>query len=334
MFELERTMFEEERSKAQKRIEELKGILISKEGNAEEQREKNFIEKSLNKQRVKQAMFQKLDAYNSKRVNMQKKIKEVQDGHAVVEEELERDGHELRRQAKEQSTSHAEYLFNMRYEMEQRATELRDLYERKIYELQHKFKLANDKVVRDLEARSATLTKLLEEKKKEKILEITGQNARRYKEIENYYLEISSSNLNFIKQMKIEIKKAQKAEDKDRRTLQAAKEEQNRLRSPLTEIRRRIEELEKDKEHWLKVKAEKNVYRKKIEGLKSKFRELEYEYEVRYQQNEYLKEELKKLEKGHQESLFQVHQKAGLRGLLLKKQYELSKRGIKLYYLL
>ena len=58
-----------------------------------------------------------------------------------------------------------------------------------------------------------------------------------------------------------------------------------------------------------------------------KFRELEYEYEVRFQQNTYLKQQLGKLEKGHQESLFQVHQKAGLRGLLLKKQYELSKRG-------
>lgn len=327
MFELERSKFEAERAKALELSEDLKAALIGKEGHGEEQREKNFIEKSLHKQRVKQAMFQKLDAYNSKRVSMQKKVKEVQDGHAVVEEELERDGHEMRRQAKEQSTSHAQYLFNMKYEMEQRATLLRDLYERKIYELQHKFKLANDKVVRDLEAKSAALTKMLEEKKKEKILEITGQNARRYKEIENYYLEISSSNLNFIKQMKIEIKKAQKSEDRDRRTLQAAKDEQNRLKSPLTQIRKDIEVLEKDKEHWLKVKAEKNVFRKKIDGLKVKFRELEYEYEVRFQQNTYLKQQLGKLEKGHQESLFQVHQKAGLRGLLLKKQYELSKRG-------
>lgn len=331
MFALERDKFENEKEKEEHLMEELKGELLVKEKEIAEQREKNFIEKSLNKQRVKQVIFRKLDEHYGKRIEIQKELKEVQDENEVLQGELLLDERALKKDWKEQEASHQGYLYNMKFEKLKDASRLRDEYERRIYELQNKFKLKNDKIIRDLEIEATALIKQLEGRKKEKILQITGANSRRYKEIDNYFLEITTSNLNMIKQLKFEIKKAQRNEDRDKKCLALAQEEERQLRSPLKRISLNIEKLEKDKQEWMLIKHEKQRFRDKIEDLNKIFRVLEFEYEVKFQENDYSKVQLGKLKRAHQESLFQVQQKSGLRNLVLSRQLNLAKKGSLLF---
>ena len=327
MFANEKEKFENEKKKYELETENLKGDLIQRESQIAKQKEENFIEKNQHKQRIKQVMFQKLDEDYAKRIEIQKKLKEFQDEHEVLENELMLDERALKKEWKEQETSHQGYLYNMKFEKQKSSTGLRDEYERRIFELQKKFKLKNEKIIRDLENKSTALIKDLEGKKKEKILQITGENTRRYKEIENYFVEILTSNLNLIKQLKFEIKKAQRNEDRNKKALATAEEEEKQLQSPLKKIKLNIENLKKNEKEWIKIKEKKRNYRKKIDELKEDFRQLEFEYEVKFQKNQYSNEMLEKLEKAHQESLFQVQQKAGLRNLILRKKIGLTDNG-------
>jgi hypothetical protein len=327
LFAKEQEVFEDKRTQIEGEIDEKRAELIGKEKEISEQQEQYFIEKNINKQQIKQVMYRKLEEHYGKRIQIQKKIKEVQDENDVVKQELRLDERGLRKELKEGELSHLGYLYNMKFEKQKEASRLRDEYERRIYELQNKFKLKNDKIVRDLELKGTFLVKELEEKKKEKILQITGENQRRYKEIENYFTEITMATLTLIKHLKFEIKKAQKNEDRDKRALVLAEEEEKQLRGPLKRINENIKKLEEDKKEWLEIKEQKRKYRKLIESLKKQFRDLEFDYEVIFQQNQYSNDLYKKIDKAHQESLFQVQQKAGLKNLILRKQVELAKKG-------
>lgn len=327
LFAKEQEMFEDKRTQVEGQIEEQRAEFIGKEKEISEQQEQYFIEKNNNKQQIKQVMYRKMGEHYGKRIEIQKKVKEVQDENDVVKQELRLDERELRRELKEAELSHLGYFYNMKFEKQKEASRLRDEYERRIYELQNKFKLKNDKIVRDLESKGTALVKQLEGKKREKILQITGENQKRYKEIENYFREITNSTLNKIKFLKIEIKKAQKTEDKDKRSLIQAREEEKQLRGPLKTINENIKQLEKDQKEWMRIKDEKKKYREYIDELKKRFRELEFDYEVIFQQNQYSDDLHQKIDRAHQESLFQVQQKAGLKNLILRKQLELAKKG-------
>ena len=327
LFAREQEMFEEKRVQVEDEIENKRAELIGKEKEISEQEEQYFIEKNINKQQIKQVMYRKLEEHYGKRIEIQKKIKEIQDENDIIKQELTLDERGLRRELKEGELSHLGYLYNMKFEKQKEASRLRDEYERRIYELQNKFKLKNDKIVRDLELKGTSMVKQLEGKKREKILQITGENQKRYKEIENYFTEITLATLTHIKQLKFETKKAQKNEDRDKRALVLAEEEEKQLRGPLKRINEEIDQLEKDKKEWLEIKQQKTKYREEIESLKKQFRNLEFDYEVIFQQNQYSKKLYNKIEKAHQESLFQVQQKAGLKNLILRKQVQLAKKG-------
>jgi len=272
-------------------------------------------------------MYRKLEEHYGKRIEIQKQVKETQDENDVVRQELRLDERELRRELKEAELSHLGYLYNMKFEKQKEASRLRDEYERRIYELQNQFKLKNDKIVRDLELKGTTMVKRLEDKKKNKILQITGDNQKRYKEIENYFTEITLATLTRIKHLKFETKKAQKNEDRDKRALLLAEEEEKQLRGPLKRINEEILQLEKDRSEWLEIKKQKTHFRGEIDKLKKQFRELEFVYEVIFQQNQYSKDLFDKIDRAHQDSLFQEQQKAGLKNLILRKQLELANKG-------
>lgn len=327
LFACEQDLFEQKRIRVEDDIEIERADFLSKEKEIAEQRERYFIEKSVNKQQIKEVMYRKLEEHYGKRIEIQKQVKETQDENDVVRQELRLDERELRRELKEAELSHLGYLYNMKFEKQKEASRLRDEYERRIYELQNQFKLKNDKIVRDLELKGTTMVKRLEDKKKNKILQITGDNQKRYKEIENYFTEITLATLTRIKHLKFETKKAQKNEDRDKRALLLAEEEEKQLRGPLKRINEEILQLEKDRSEWLEIKKQKTHFRGEIDKLKKQFRELEFDYEVIFQQNQYSKDLFDKIDRAHQDSLFQVQQKAGLKNLILRKQLELANKG-------
>ena len=66
--------------------------------------------------------------------------------------------------------------------------------------------------------------KQLEDKKAAKISEIIELHGTKYKNIKDYYSDITTSNLSLINQFKTEIENNQKLEEADKKTLKKIKE--------------------------------------------------------------------------------------------------------------
>lgn len=105
-----------------------------------------------------------------------------------------------------------------------------------------------------------------------------------------------------------------------------------RLKKPLNEALIEIEKLKKDLEEWKLIKEEKRKLREQISEMEEEYRRLEYEHEVNLQQFAYLEKEKDSLFDKYEDVMYDIHQKSGLRNLILEKKKELIKERLEAKY--
>lgn len=179
-----------------------------------------------------------------------------------------------------------------------------------------------------MEELRASKIKALETKKDDKIKEIINLFSHKYKDIKNYYNDITQSNLNYIKQLKTEINGLRKNEDSDKRKLLAVQTENKQLSGPLEEVQKELCQLEQDKKRWEETKELKNKERNEITNLEKLLKELDLEYEIKLQNFKYLEKEKKILFEKYEDTMYDIHQKAGLKNLILEKKLCLAKERL------
>jgi len=313
---------------SKKELEDTEANLKNKEREAKDLEENHTMTKNLYKQKIKHLLFQNEDCHGEMRVQQEKKLQQKEDQNRVITQDLDSDNRDLKKKLKEQELSQHNYLFALRFDDNQNLTHQRQEQERALRELTLKFELKKKKVYAEMEEIKAQQTKRLEDEKEAKIKTLKQNHATYYKDIKNYYNDITTSNLSLIKQFKEDIQKAQDQEEKDQQRLKKLTEQNQRLRKPLEEATAQIEQLKKDLEHWKAVKLEKQELRKKISELENEYRTLEYEYEVGLQQFTYLDKEKDILFDKYEEVMYDIHQKSGLRNLILEKKKELIKERL------
>jgi hypothetical protein len=91
---------------------------------------------------------------------------------------------------------------------------------------------------------------------------------------------------------------------------------------PLKKAKKEKDELQKQKIKHEKIKRDLEEVTQEIKGVESIFKETEWEYEVKLQQYAYLENERKSLFDEFHKLVYEMHQKTGLRNLILEKKIE------------
>lgn len=97
---------------------------------------------------------------------------------------------------------------------------------------------------------------------------------------------------------------------------------------PLMAITEEVEKLKKKKEKFTKMKNELYDYKDKILELDRRYREIEWQYEVKFQQYQYLISDKENLFENFHKHIYELHQKTGLKNLILTKQIETIQESI------
>lgn len=323
VFDLERERYNEQWVMYKKELDNKRGDLINQDRELTEQRERNQIMIQLYREKVKQMLYQKQDEHAEMRYDIESKLAGIQKQNIGEENELITDNRGLKKNIKESEVGHKNYVFNLKMETNKTSTLIRNEFEREKMDLKAKYDLTMQKLRQDMEDRSAKMISELEADKEEKINEIINLHNQKYKEIKNYYSDITASNLLAIKQLKQELSEAQKVEEKDRKMLLKAEDTFKKLSEPLKQKTEEIQKLKMDKDHWKKVKDEKTKLRNMIADLEKEYRDIEYEYEIKYQQYQYLKEEYNRLKENRDDKVYEIFQKAGLQNLILEKELKM-----------
>lgn len=313
---------------SKKELENADANLKNKEREAKDLDENHIMTKNMYKQKIKHILFQNQDGHGEMQIGQEKMLQQKEDQNRVIVQDLDADNRELKKKLKEQELSQNAYLFALQFDNNQNFTMQRQEHERSIRELTLKYDLKKKKVYNEMEEIRNTMVKDLENEKDKKIKLLKNKHADNYKDIKNYYNDITTSNLSLIKQFKEDIQKAQDNEEKERQTLHKLQLQNQRLRKPYEEALEDIKRLKKDEEIWLQVTKEKRKLREQIRQDEEEYKRLEYEYEVALQQFNYMEKEKDLLFDKYEDVMYDIHQKSGLRNLILEKKKALIKERL------
>lgn len=112
-------------------------------------------------------------------------------------------------------------------------------------------------------------------------------------------------------------------EDADTRRKKSDQEEaNNKVVEPLTKANDEVNFLLKKKVKHDKIMEQLNQCQEEIAKYDESSKEIEWQYEVRLQQYEYLVKEKQALFDEFHRLVYEIHQKTGLRNLILEKKHE------------
>jgi hypothetical protein len=311
-----------------KEIEDHEANLKNKEREEKDLEENHVMTTNFYKQKIKHLLFQNEDYHGEMKIEQEKELKQGEDQNRVITRDLDSDNRDLLKKLKEQELSHNNYIFSMKFENQKNQTLIRQEFERACRELTIKYDLKKKTTINEMEDVRNGMIKKLEDEKEKKIKHITSLHATNYKDIKNYYNDITTSNLSLIKQFKTDIQNAQEQEEREQQRLQKMIEQNQRLEIPLKEITEEIARLLEDEKKWKQITEQKKKLRGEISNLEQLYRELEYQYEVKLQHFHYLDKERNKLFERYEDAMYDIHQKSGLRNLILEKKLSLVSERI------
>jgi hypothetical protein len=124
----------------------------------------------------------------------------------------------------------------------------------------------------------------IEKKKNQAIQKLVDDHERKYKEIKEYYSEITGINMDLIQSLKIELNEVRGQDIRTQKEKMRQHERNQEVEGPLKEASDEVERLKKVEEKHLLIKSELEEKQKQIMKLTEDFKREEWEYEVKLQQ--------------------------------------------------
>ena len=134
------------------------------------------------------------------------KLKNSEDEHRINERELKQDLRALKVQEKEQEVRQTEYQNALNKHFNAQATGKRKEFERISNEIQEKYKAKMTRLREDMEAKRKTEITKIEAKKNRTIEELKAKHDKKYKDIHNYYQDITRLNMDMISTLRADFK--------------------------------------------------------------------------------------------------------------------------------
>lgn len=322
-----------------KHLEEKQADLRNKEWSLQELREKHDIEINVCKQRVKHLLFASLDNLTEEKTQAEMGLKNSEDEHRFKQRELKYDVRALKVQEKEKEVCHEDYLRALKKDEDKKKMELRHEFEREAIDLKDKYTEKMNRLRIDMEEKKKRIIEQIEAKMNAAIKDLTKTHQQKLLDIQNYYKNITDSNISHIKQLQEDVVRLRKLEVADLKTLHKLQYENKHFVNPLKETQLKVEDKKKELEQYLKDKEELHTTFKKITDIEEEIRNWIWEFEVLLQQHDYIGKERDDIYTRFQDSILEVQQKVGLKNLILEKKLEtiqetLEAKDVQLYQVL
>ena len=134
------------------------------------------------------------------------KLKNAEDEHRINERELKQDLRALKVQEKEQEVRQTEYQNSLNKHFNAQATGKRKEFERISNEIQEKYKAKMTRLREEMEAKRKTEITKIEAKKNRTIEELKAKHDKKYKDIHDYYHDITTLNMDMISTLRADFK--------------------------------------------------------------------------------------------------------------------------------
>ena len=174
----------------------------------------------------------------------------------------------------------------------------------------------------DMEAKRKAEIAKIEARKNRTIEELKAKHDQKYKDIHDYYNDITRLNMDMITTLRADFKNEKIREATANREKMIQHANNDMIVKPLENVRKDIARLQEKQKQNNKVREMLAEKQRKIIESQKEYQDVEWQYEVRHQQYQYVEQEKKQLFEKFHGIVYEMHRKTGLRNLLLEKKLE------------
>ncbi|RNF20202.1 trypanin-like protein [Trypanosoma conorhini] len=322
-FQLERDRIISFWEVSKKELEELRTELRRREDEKAEAAERQEVETKVFKQKIRHMMYEH-------QLQISEMTGEAERTLAIREEEYrqkERNAGSEIRDAKlmlqAQENEHRDMTAALTLSHDQDIAEQQLAFERKNKEMH----LMYEKKMRDLreemDQRRREEISLIERRKSDHIAELREMHERTFREMKEYYSEITSNNLETIRTLKDEVYARKRTEAHNERTMMDVAQRNKKLTEPLAKLQRQKRELEQDLINYASDKEKLREMKTEVRERDQELRTLLWEHEVLSQRFVKLEEDRDIILNKYNKMLQEIQQKAIFRRVLIQNKLEL-----------
>lgn len=296
--------------------------LRNKQRMLEDLQERQEIELKMFTQRLKHLRYSHLSELVDQQTDNESVLRLLENQHRSAEAEKEKDARGLKVQMKEVEVAHDALLRSLDLEQDRKIRELRIEFDLNAGELQNKYNQRMKNLREDMERQRKTQIQKIEDAKNDHVKKTIEKNNNALKDIKVYYGDITSSNLDLIKRLKEELEETKKKENADKKQLSDLRRKNEELRAPLQKATQDVETLQGESKTYEDVKRTLDKLKQSIREKENALDDTEFQREIRNQQLQHVQGERDELNKRLSRIVYEIHQKSGLKELLLHKKLD------------
>jgi hypothetical protein len=261
-------------------IDTAKGELRNKERERAEMAERHEVEMKVYKQKMRHVLYEQKVQIANMKMEAERTLKNKQEEHREKEADLRRDCRDLKLLRKEQELLHRDMKATMKAAQDRQITDQLKDFERQMKELHLKF----DRKIKTLRDGMENLRKEdianIERRKEDHIGDLREMHEKAFREIRDYYTEITSSNLETIKTLKEEVYSRKKREAATEKGMFEIAQTNKRLTEPLTKAQKQKKSLETELANYSRDRAALKTAKQELRQLEQRLKTLMWEHEV------------------------------------------------------
>ena len=209
-------------------------------------------------------------------------------------------------------TAHAQALSEARADLEKRAKQMADKWEKRLQREQEQSDLQRRTEVREIEQRkNAEIHKLIE------------NHEKTFGDIKTYYNDITLNNLSLINSLKEEMEALKKKEEKVSKQMNDVQAENKKLTEPLKEAKEQVVDLNKQLVNYKQGKNSIKILKSQLKTVTDENKKLKWEMEILQQRFLKVESERDEVYQKFLGAISEVQQKSNFKNLLLEKQLKL-----------
>ena len=322
LFQLERDKLSAFWEITKREIENVKAEIRNKEREKAELEERHQVELKVRKQQMKHLLYEQQVQIAQLKLECERKLKAKEDEHREVEDDLRSDRRDLVLHRREQELIQREAKRALREQQDKDTTDATKDFERQMKELHLKYEHRIRTLREEMENQRKEDIQLIERRKMEHIAELKESHDRAFQEIRDYYLDISTQNIESIRALKDQVFRRKIQEASIERALFQIAQANKRVTEPLSRAQRQKQHLENELANYNRDQIALETTKQELRALEQKFKSLSWEHEVLSQRYGKMVEDRDLIFAQYNDTLQEIQKKAMFKRVLLNRKLD------------
>lgn len=308
---------------SKKQLEDLKESLRKKEQERAELIERHDVEKKVFKQKIRHLLYENQLQLSMMKDEAQRALTSKEAEHRSIEANIARNLREVKMIDRESQVHRDEEERDLVTQQDREIAEQQAGFEREIKEMHLKYEYMLRTAREEMDQARKEELGHIEERKEQHITELKETHERTFKEIKDYYSEITSNNLETIRTLKDEVYARKRTEAHNEKAMFEVAQRNKKLTEPLARLQKQKKNLEQELVNYLSDKEALVSVKQQVKETDQEHQTLSWEHEVLTQRFAKLVEDRDIILKKYNTMVQDIQRKSTFRRVLIQKKLEL-----------